>query len=952
MSENENTETITQSETATEAPATAEAPKPEAAAEAPAEAEAPAAEAPAAEAPASEAPAAEAPAEAEAPAAEAPAEEAPAEEAPAAEAPAAEAPAAEAPAAEAPAPAEGEASAEAAAPAKGKRQGKKKPEAPKETPEERTRRGRESRFLAAIGFQKVLDKIKPAVQTQVGKQVLGRVKLLDDREQIQTCLEQTREMMRLQRTLPFNDLHDLQQLHERIQDGKRSLDPRELRRLGGTLAAARDVKAYFEGLDDATSPRLRALATHLDPIPELLEALERSVAQDGRIHARASERLSAIRTRLRILNGEIHESLEELIRTQKGLGLALHQLRPTVRKERFVLAMKGDKANELEGAVIVRAKGGVVYKEPPIIKEKNDEQFTLGREEKAEQRRIMAELTQVFRDANDRIERTLHTLGWIDFTHAKARFALENGFWIPNLVEEGPLNLLDAFHPLIAQARSKGGEGAVTFNLELGGEHDLVVVSGPKQGGKTAALRTAGLCVAMAQCGLPIPASEESSLPFFARLVADVPEGRGGAGGRSAFSTFLNRCKEVLNSADEGRALVILDDLGSSSEPGESAALTQAILEQLLESNASILAATSLTQIKQFAFSHPKAVNAGLGWDADSGRANYALTMGQPGSCFSVEIAKRVGLPEGVVARAQELLGEQDRQGEELISKLRTLIGQAEQRQAAADSAKAKAEDGLAALEREKRALEATKQAISKEADFEMEERFLALKRLVKTAADAVKGDTMTKLVKDVDEALSHTPFEERRQKFAKNLKKGEFVYLVAQKIKGEVLKINRAKQKLRVKCGSLVIDTTFDNVSWLEGNSQMPKGQALKDLQADARADGEETKAGHDEYGFRDGQRPVNFVGFDGPGYKGKDSKGRGRGRGGNDRGRGGQGGRGGNDRGRGQGAGGRGQGAGGRGQGGGGRGQGGGGRGQGGGARSQGGGEPHGGGRGGGRY
>ena len=458
MSENENTETINETQTATEAPPSAEAPAAEAATP-----EAPAAEAPAAEAPAAEAPATEAPA-AEAPAAESKAQETKAEEKKAEE------------------------------------------QAPKETPEERARRGRESRFLAAIGFQKVLDKIKPAIQTQVGKQVLGRVKLLSDREQIETCLEQTREMMRLQRTLPFNDLHDLQQLHERIKDGKRSLDPRELRRLGGTLAAARDVKAYFDGLDDATSPRLRALATHLDPIPELLEALERAVAQDGRIHARASERLSAIRTRLRILNGEITDALEELIRTQKGLGLALHQLRPTVRKERFVLAMKGDKANELEGAVIVRAKGGVVYKEPPVIKDKNDEQLALGREEKAEQRRIMTELTQVFRDANERIERTLNTLGWIDFTHAKARFALENGFWIPNLVEEGPLNLVDAFHPLIAQARSKGGDGAVTFNLELGGENDLVVVSGPKQGGKTAALRTAGLCVAMAQCGLPIPA--------------------------------------------------------------------------------------------------------------------------------------------------------------------------------------------------------------------------------------------------------------------------------------------------------------------------------------------------------------------------------------------------------------------------------------------------------------
>ncbi|HBP19850.1 MAG TPA: hypothetical protein DEA08_18915, partial [Planctomycetes bacterium] len=618
---------------------------------------------------------------------------------------------------------------------KGKRNKKKRePKEPPLSPEEKARRARETRFLGAIGLAKVTAEVKEHVQTTLGKQVLSRMKLLYDAEQIAAVLEQTREMMRLSKMLPFEDLHDPSVLHDRVQNRDRPLDPREMRKLGGTLAAARDVKAFLEELSEESAPRLRALAAHLDPVPELLEALERSISQDGRVHVRASERLEAIRTRLRALNDEIHRNLEGMIREQ-GIGLALHSLRPVMRKDRFVLAVKGPKAGEVEGEVVTKAKGGgIVYKEPAAIKQLNDEQLTLGKEEKAEQRRILGELTQLFRDAWERIERTANTLGWIDFTQAKALFALQAGFWVPQL-SEGALELKDAFHPLIAKARKKDGAGAVTFSLTLGSDHDVALISGPKSGGKTVTLRTIGLCAALAQSGMPIPASEESKLPVFQGLYADIAEGRAGPAGRSAFSLHLTRIKEVLAEADE-RSLILLDELGNGTEPGEAAALAQAALEALVEKKAKVAAVTHLPALKQFAFSHARAENFALGWDSDEGKPSYALSQGQPGSSFSLESARRAGVPAEVMSRAETLLGEQDRLGEELTAHLRTLIGQAEQRSADATAKQKEAQEAVAAVERERKSIDATKQAISKEADLEMEERFLKLQRVVRKAVE------------------------------------------------------------------------------------------------------------------------------------------------------------------------------------------------------------------------
>ncbi len=890
----------------------------------------------AAASPAEAAPAEAAEAAPASPAKAAPAEEAPEQPAPAeAEAEEAEDPAAaEARAAEADARAEAEvAAAEAAA------------EEERLTPEEKQRRAAENRFLGAIGFARVVERLKEHCQTALGKKTLDRMKVLYDAEAIRTCLEQTQEVMRVGRSLPLGDVHDPEVLRRRATEQKRALDPRELRKLGGTLAAARDLKKYLGGLDEQQAPRLRALAQHLDPVDPLLEGLERAIAVDGGILDGASERLSEIRTRLRGLHDDLHRALHELTKKPE-VGLALHSLRPVTRSGRVVFAVKGARQADVPGKVVSKGKGaGIVYVEPEAVAAKNAELGQLHEEEKAEQARILGELTELFLGQFERIARSAGTLGWIDFTQAKALFAVERGFWVPKLADDGVLHLEGAFHPLIAQARRKGGgDDVVSFALELGGAHDVLVVSGPKQGGKTALLRTVGLCAALAQCGFPIPAGEQSRLPVYQRFFADIPEGRGGPAGRSVFATQLARLKEVLAEADEA-SLVLIDELGNGTDPSEGAAIARAFLEQAVARKAKLAVTTHLPEVKSFAAGEARAENAALGIDPTSGEPSYRLTIGQPGRSASLDTARRLGLPGELVARAEALLGAGDRRVDELVTKLEALTREAAAAKEQAEKLEANARAAERAVEEERQSIAAKKQAIAMEADLEMEERFLKLQRAVRETTDALKdeqgkvAEQMTQLRAKVDEILSHTPFEQKRREFAEGLKKGDTVFVISLQQKGEVVKINRQKGKIRIAVGAMAIDTAFDNVSWLErGGGEAPR---RRERPAAGAEEPKELKPGHDEYGFRKGQRPVNFQGFSGAGARKSGGPG---GRGGGERGRGGPGGgRGGPGGGGGRFAGGRGGpgGGGGRlgGPGGGGRGPGGGGRGgPGGGGRGRG--------------
>jgi DNA mismatch repair protein MutS2 len=707
------------------------------------------------------------------------------------------------------------------------------PEAPLD-PEAARREALDRHFLDVIEFERVRDVVARHCSTSLGRKVLRRMKPLRSREQATLCLEQTDEMVKLLRErerLPLADLHDAGGLLRRAVDASRPLEPRELRKVVATLDAARALRDMVSALSEEKYPRLRSLVRHLDPVPPVEEAIRRAIDARGEVRDDASERLSGIRQRIRELKTRIESMLAEVSR-HPAVQKALQNLRPVYRGGRMVLAVKAANRGELPGILQDRSKtGSTVFVEPEKVVPLGNELQDLSFEESAEITRILWDVTRLAMDSREQIERTTQTLGWVDFTHAKARFLLDLDLSIPEIADDGRLELLNARHPLLldmAKRAKETGQGireVVPLTVRLGDVFDMLVITGPNTGGKTVALKTAGLAAVMAQCGLPVAASKGSRVPIFQAWFADIGDEQSIQQSLSTFSAHLARLKEVLAGASK-ETLVLVDELGAGTDPLEGAALGRAALEKILAAGARALITTHLGSLKQFAFTNPRAENGAMTFDHETLKPTYRLILGQPGNSNAISIAKRLGLDPAVVDRAAELMKDEDKRPQELIESITKIRVEAEGHRERADSLRRGVEAEKKRLEEERHKTEALRRTIQKEADNEMDERFSGLKKAVKDTAESLKnaptpyGEHIQKLQARVDELLSHTPFEQKRREFAKALKKGDQVFVISLGGVGTITRIHKERGQLTVQVGILPIETTFDNISWIEGRT------------------------------------------------------------------------------------------------------------------------------------
>jgi DNA mismatch repair protein MutS2 len=743
------------------------------------------------------------------------------------------------------------------------------PEAPLD-PEAARREALDKHFLDVIEFERVRDVVARHCSTALGRKVLRRMKPLRSREQAQLCLEQTDEMVKLVRErerVPLSDLHDAGGLVRRAVESSRPLEPRELRKVVATLDAARALRDLINGLPEEKYPRLRSLSRHLDPVPPVEEAIRRTIDARGEVRDDASERLTGIRQRIRELKTRIESMLAEVSR-QSNVQKALQNPRPVFRGGRMVLAVRAENRGELPGILQDRSKtGSTVFVEPEKVVPLGNELQDLSFEESAEITRILWDVTRLAIDWREPIERTTQTLGWMDFTHAKAKFLHDLDLCIPEIADDGRLELLNARHPLLldmakrAKETSQPWSEVVPLTVRLGDVFDMLVVTGPNTGGKTVALKTVGLATVMAQCGLPVAASKGSRVPIFQAWFADIGDEQSIQQSLSTFSAHLARLKEVLQGASK-ETLVLVDELGAGTDPLEGAALGRAALEKILASGARAIVTTHLGSLKQFAFSNPRAENGAMTFDHETLKPTYRLILGQPGNSNAIAIAKRLGLDEKVVERAGELMKDEDKRPQELIESITKIRVEAEGHRERADSLRRGVEAEKKRLEEERHKTEALRRTIQKEADNEMDERFSTLKRAVKETAEALKnaptpyGEHMQKLQGRVDEVLSHTPFEQKRREFAKGLKKGDQVFVISLNGVGTITRIHKEKGQLTVQVGILPIETTFDNISWIEGRGAAPAAPRPAARPQEQRPERHERHERHDRRGPPGGGR------------------------------------------------------------------------------------------------
>ncbi len=408
----------------------------------------------------------------------------------------------------------------------------------------------------------------------------------------------------------------------------------------------------LEALPDIRPVLTAVITESLPRFPELADRLRRALDASGTMTDDASPTLKRLRREIRDRRRQLAAELERAFQGSDADRLFADRY-VTLRHGRYVLPVRAEARSRVRGIVHDRSQSGqTLFIEPEHVVDVNNDLVQATLEEEHEIARILGELTAGVRARLDDLDSLVSAVGELDWTFARAQAAERMAATAPVIDTARSVALRGARHPLLlAQGWSDAGRTVVPMDLELGPDRPLLIITGPNAGGKTIALKTLAVHALMAQVGCHLPAEEGSRLPVFDDVFAIIGDDQSVAENLSTFSAFVKQVREILDAAD-ARSLVLLDELGAGTDPDEGAALAQAILEELAERGALVIATTHLEPLKAFASTHPRARNASVEFDTATLAPSFRLRYDQPGQSYALTIAARLGLDTELIARA------------------------------------------------------------------------------------------------------------------------------------------------------------------------------------------------------------------------------------------------------------------------------------------------------------
>jgi DNA mismatch repair protein MutS2 len=451
------------------------------------------------------------------------------------------------------------------------------------------------------------------------------------------------------------------------------LEPDALLAVGRTARVANEVRERLAQRDEEW-PHLAALAGRIADFSHLVRQVEAVLDEEGEIRDRASPELARLRGRRRRLRTKVMTALEQIVNAS-GKTDVLQERLVTQRGGRYVVPVRAEKRGSLKGVLHdTSSSGQTLYVEPLAVLDQQNALAEATHAEEQEIQRILAELTGHVRGAQEALRRAEDSLAHLDALQAISRFADLTEAVRPELREDG-LRLRAARHPLMIETLRDDDSGVdfIPLDLELQPDDRVLIITGPNTGGKTVVLKTVGVLAMMAQCGLPVPANE-ARLPCCPRIYADIGDDQSIVANLSTFSAHLTRINSFLQDCP-ANSLVLLDELGTGTDPAEGSALGIALVEAFDSHGALTLASTHHDSLKAFAHGYPSALNAAMEFDSVSLQPTYRLRLGLPGRSNAFEIAARLGVEDGLLDRARGLM---QRDNQELDSLIRNVEGQAE----------------------------------------------------------------------------------------------------------------------------------------------------------------------------------------------------------------------------------------------------------------------------------
>lgn len=520
-----------------------------------------------------------------------------------------------------------------------------------------------SNFEQKTGFDKIRLLISDRCLSPLGKERVADMTFLTDYKMICDKLEQVDEFVRIQQgeeDFPANYFFDVRYSLKRIRPEGTWLDERELFDLKRSLQTIHDIIRFFRpaGEEEIKYPALTALAGDILVFPQLIGKIDTILDKFGKVKDSASPELQTIRREITVTMSNISRSLQSILRSAQGEGVVDKDVTPTMRDGRLMIPVAPAFKRKIKGIVHDEsATGKTVFIEPEVVVEANNRIRELEGEEKREIIRILTDFTNLIRPAAPDILQSYEFLADIDFIRAKALFALEVGGIRPIVEDKQQVDWARAVHPLLYLSLKKQQKEVVPLDITLTDEKRLLIISGPNAGGKSVCLKTVGLLQYMMQCGLLVPMHERSRMGIFENLFIDIGDEQSIENDLSTYSSHLTNMKFFVKNCN-GKTILLIDEFGSGTEPQIGGAIAEALLHRFNERRSYGVITTHYQNLKHFAEETPGVVNGAMLYDRHLMQPLFKLAIGNPGSSFAIEIARKIGLPEDVIAEASEKVGQ------------------------------------------------------------------------------------------------------------------------------------------------------------------------------------------------------------------------------------------------------------------------------------------------------
>ncbi|MBV5280971.1 MAG: Smr/MutS family protein [Paludibacter sp.] len=516
-------------------------------------------------------------------------------------------------------------------------------------------------FEQKIAFSTIRQLLKDKCVSTLGAEKVDEILFTSDYAEVMRLLSQTDEMLRVLTTesdeLPVGDFYDVRPALSRVRIEGLFLDELEVFDLRRALEAVRLLVAFLTRSEADVYPHLHELVLGVETFPLIINRIDSILNKFGKIKDNASPELGRIRKDIFQVQGSISRTLNSILRQAQADGYVEKDVAPTMREGRLVIPVSPAFKRKVNGIVHDEsATGKTVFIEPTQVVDANNRLRELEGEERREIIRILVEFTNFVRPHSEEIFASQYFLGWIDFLRAKALFAIEIKAIKPRVDDCCQLEWAKAVHPLLFLSLKKQGKEIVPLDIVLNEKQRILLISGPNAGGKSVCLKTVVLLQYMMQCGLLVPLHDSSRAGIFDRLFIDIGDEQSIENDLSTYSSHLLNMKFFIKNSN-AKTLLLIDEFGTGTEPMIGGAIAEATLERFNRNVAFGVITTHYTNLKHYAEDAPGIVNGAMLYDRQHLQPLFQLSIGNPGSSFAIEIARKIGLPEDLIAEAADKVG-------------------------------------------------------------------------------------------------------------------------------------------------------------------------------------------------------------------------------------------------------------------------------------------------------